>query len=227
MIFDLNNLKDLEKNYDVVIVGSGPAGISCALKFLNRNLRVAILEGGGEFYSRESMNILNGKVVGDKYFDLRAARQRFFGGASNHWGGWCRPLDEHDFIKKSHHDLAYWPIEKSDIDSYLVEASEILEIPNVYEDEVLDENFGIKKISFNFSTPVRFGQKYKSIFLAENLDLFLNANLVDLSRSMSEIKSATFKSFKGSILKIRSKSFVLAAGGIENSRLMLAINKKK
>ena len=73
---------------------------------------------------------------------------------------------------------------------------------------------------------MRFGQKYKSIFLAENLDLFLNANLVDLSRSMSEIKSATFKSFKGSILKIRSKSFVLAAGGIENSRLMLAINKK-
>ena len=45
---------------------------------------------------------------------------------------------------KKVNDLAYWPIEKSDIDSYLVEASEILEIPNVYEDEVFDENFGIK-----------------------------------------------------------------------------------
>jgi len=227
MIYDLNTSSFDESLYDLVIIGSGPAGLSLAYKLMRNGIKVAVMEGGGENYSSETLDPYKGQTIGDKYFDLQYARQRFFGGTSNHWGGWCRPLDAHDFEYKEHQKLASWPIKRLDLEPYLHESSQILEINTEYEDELLNNEFGIKKISFNFSPPVRFGQKYKNIFMGGgNLDLFFNSNLVNFTKSGSNINTATFKSFSGNSLQVKSKAFVLATGGIENSRLMLALNQK-
>jgi hypothetical protein len=80
-------------------------------------------------------------------------------------------------------------------------------------------------LSYNRSF-VRFGQKYKSIFEGSNQDLYLNSNLINLKKNGSTFNNGLFKSFSGNSLKIKSKIFILATGGIENSRLMLALNQK-
>ena len=80
MIYDLNLTSCEDSEYDVAIIGSGPAGISCALQLLGDDIKVAVLEGGGEYYSKESLELYIGNTVGDKYLDLQFARQRFFGG---------------------------------------------------------------------------------------------------------------------------------------------------
>ena len=104
MIYNLNNINEQSfKNepYNLIIIGSGPAGLSLAYALRNTGKRIAVMEAGGENYSTESLEPYKGSVVGDKYFNLQAARQRFFGGTSNHWSGMCRPLDDYDFKYKS------------------------------------------------------------------------------------------------------------------------------
>ena len=69
-------------------------------------------------------------------------------------------------------------------------------------------------------------EEYKYLFEESNLDLFLNSNLIDFDQAGDGISSATFKSYNNYQIKLNAKLFVLATGGIENSRLMLAINQK-
>ena len=60
---DLNT----EDFFDYCIIGTGPAGITCALSLATNGTRVALLEGGGREYSERSQNLNRGQVVGDPY----------------------------------------------------------------------------------------------------------------------------------------------------------------
>ena len=85
---------------DVAIYGAGPAGISLARALSGSGLQVGLFEGGGlepPVVSRD--HPYQGANTGLEY-DMIGTRLRFFGGTSNHWGGWCRPLDAIDFEKR-------------------------------------------------------------------------------------------------------------------------------
>ena len=52
------NSKDL--NYDIVIIGAGPAGITLSLQFNNTNLKIALVESGERYYSESSQQYYQG-----------------------------------------------------------------------------------------------------------------------------------------------------------------------
>ena len=52
MLFDFNLQTDIDKNYDVCVVGTGPAGITLARKLSAAGQIVLLLEAGGLDYSR-------------------------------------------------------------------------------------------------------------------------------------------------------------------------------
>ena len=106
MIFD--NLKQIEnKSFFAIIVGSGPAGISLALKLEKKGYKSLILEAGSFDFKIENEKYIDGETVGDKYTDLKTARSREFGGTSSRWGGNCSILKDEDFSE--------WPIKKKKI----------------------------------------------------------------------------------------------------------------
>ena len=76
------------------------------------------MEAGGLEFSDASQAIYQGEVTGLDYYPLDVARLRYFGGTSNHWGGWCRELDPYDFTPHPFARLSGWPIAKSDLDPY-------------------------------------------------------------------------------------------------------------
>ena len=84
---------------DICIIGGGAAGITLALQFINTSHRVCILESGGNEYEQNTQDLYQGDNVWLNY-DLEASRLHFLGGATNHWNGWCAPLDKSDFEKK-------------------------------------------------------------------------------------------------------------------------------
>ena len=93
MIFkNLSKLKN--KRYQVIIFGSGPAGVSLALKLEKKKISSLIIEAGDEEYSETSQEDYKSTVIGDEITDLRYSRLRQFGGTSGHWGGWCKPIEE-------------------------------------------------------------------------------------------------------------------------------------
>ena len=97
MIFDkYEQIKDL--HFNVIIVGSGPAGITLALELEKKKISSLIIEAGNKNFSENSQKFYEGEIIGDKYADLSVSRLRQFGGSSGHWGGVCRTLESTDFI---------------------------------------------------------------------------------------------------------------------------------
>ncbi len=230
MIFNLDVLTDASapRRYDVCVIGGGAAGITLAKKLADLGKTVALCEGGSDGYEGDSQDIYAGDVVGDPYYDLDAARLRFFGGSTNHWAGKCRSFEEADFDRAHLGPEFEWPIGKSAFDAYLEEAGEVLNIRTSFNDEVVDEEFGIKRFVFRHSS-VNFGEKFRDFFDAsDKADLYLNANLtaLTLQEGTRRITSAGFTGYSDSQMEIAADSVVFAMGGIENSRQLLYFHRQ-
>jgi choline dehydrogenase-like flavoprotein len=210
---------------DVAVVGTGPAGITVARKLAAAGRSVALLEGGGEARTERSQSLYQGEVVGDPYFALDASRLRYFGGTSNHWGGWCRTLDAHDFEAKAGLAHTAWPIGKADLDPYLAEAREILEIPPIAPDEPIRDT-GFKVAHFVFSPPVRFAAKYGAALKADpQIRLILDASVTRLETDGARITGLRVVGPDDRATTVQAGQVVLATGGIETSRLLLWSNE--
>jgi choline dehydrogenase-like flavoprotein len=221
-----DSLTDL--SFDACIMGAGPAGITLARKLAGRGFTIGLFEGGGLEQTPESQELYKGKIGAQPYFPLDGSRLRFFGGSSNHWGGWTRALDEHDFESRDDHPMSGWPIAKADLDPYAAEADTILDLPPHF---VPPDMFGGNSKTlvpgyFRFSNPTtRFGQKYREELRAsENITVFLNANLVDirLDDTRSTVTEAIFRGLKRpGLVSVEARIFALCLGGLENPRALL------
>src|SRR3984885_9852335 len=76
---------------EVCIVGAGAAGITLAREFIDAPFRVALLESGGMDFDADTQQLYEGLSIGQAFPDVTTSRLRFFGGTTNHWGGWCLP----------------------------------------------------------------------------------------------------------------------------------------
>jgi choline dehydrogenase-like flavoprotein len=241
MITDLNQV-DLdpfnEKIFDFCICGAGVAGITLALK-LSRKFDVVLLEGGGLEYSDNSQDLYRGTNAGAAYFPLDATRLRYFGGTSNHWAGWCIPMDGHDFVPKAYVEYSGWPIERADLDPYLIEAESILDLPqlggdphNIYAwnaENLIVASDDLRAIEYKWSVPTRLGEKFRpTIRRSESLTCYLNANVVDLRlhENMARLDTVEVRDFSDHSYNVRAKTYILAAGGIENPRILLNSNRQ-
>jgi len=221
----------LDAKYDVCISGAGVAGIVLAIRLAEAGRRVLLLEGGGLEYSEESQDVYKGPIVGREYWDLDVCRLRYLGGSSNHWGGWCRPLDATDFLDQPAIPRARWPIDRSDLDPYLKPANTILEIDDFPDDLILPKsNQNLKEITFRFSN-VRFKSKYLDYLQSSKLITVLtDANLIDilLDTERGEVSSFLVRSYgRERLFAANARNYVLAMGGIENARALLNANRQR
>ena len=83
----------------IIIIGSGPAGITIARKLEEKKISSLIVEAGDYEYNEDSQAYYKSKVIGDSITDLRDSRLRQLGGTSGLWGGWCKPIEKWN-IKK-------------------------------------------------------------------------------------------------------------------------------
>ena len=76
MLIDSRKSNDLPvTDYDLLIVGGGPAGITLAHELRNTGLRIALLESGGVDFDGDTQELYEGRVEGnDDEFDLTACR---------------------------------------------------------------------------------------------------------------------------------------------------------
>ena len=214
MIFQKFEDIDLN-NFPILIFGSGPAGISAAIELESKKIPSIIIEAGQKEYNEKSQEFYKGEIIGDKLTDLSESRLRQLGGTSGHWGGWSKPLESYNLEK--------WPIKKNDLDKYTNKTCSILEIKNKFRKSKLNEYFN--QIEFQYSQ-VRFGEKYfQYIKKSKMVHLILNCHLSHFESENKTIKNAVCIS-NNSIKKLNSKYFILACGGIENSRILLWSKEK-
>src|SRR6185312_3015691 len=113
---------------DLVIVGGGPAGISLAMALAEAPINILLLESGGLEFEPATQKLYSGTQTGNvKYLELDGSRLRMLGGASNHWGGWTRPLDPSDFEKRDWLAYSGWPISYNALAKYFPRAQQLIE----------------------------------------------------------------------------------------------------
>ncbi len=212
MIFD--NLEKIEnKSFFAIIVGSGPAGISLALKLEKKGYESLILEAGSYDFNVENEKYTDGKTIGDQYNDLKIARSREFGGTSSRWGGNCSILKDEDFFE--------WPIKRKDLDIYENEAREILNVRNDLYHSKFSESLDYYNVEWS---NVKFKKKYfKYIKNSKKIFLSLNTIFCDLHGKKGNVEKV--RCYKNRFFFIKSKNIILSCGGIENSRLLLLSQK--
>jgi len=221
---------------DICIIGAGAAGISMARELAGARAEVVLMESGGFEYDRRTQSLYKGDNVGRHSFDVHVNRLRYFGGTTNHWAGHCRPLDPIDFEPRDGVPGGGWPLSRTDLDPYYRRAQPLCELGE-YRYEDLDYFTGrtglpaldlapsrLQSVVYNQSPPTRFGRVYRDdLAAARNVRVLLHANLLELESEGggARVVAARCACIEGPRFRVRARHYVLAAGGLENARLLL------
>lgn len=212
--------------FDCCVIGAGAAGITVAMTLAQQGHRVLLCEGGEASFSERSQALYRGENVGDTYLPLESARLRYLGGSTNHWGGVCRPLDAIDFTARPAAPETRWPIGREALDPYFTAAAALLDLETIPADVPVD-GAQLARIHFSLGPPTRMKDKFAATLNGlDTLTYCLTANLVGLEVGEGRVEAATFSDFDGRRKRVRARTFVLACGGIENSRLLLWCNQQ-
>lgn len=239
MLIDLHAVERLDPDFgevDVCIVGAGVAGISLARRLAGRGKRILLLESGGTDYEADVAAMNAGANCGRPYYDLEDARLRLFGGTAAIWGGRCAELDDIDFEPREWVQYSGWPFGKAALATYYAEARAHLQLDPAEQDERLWQAFGVQPPCFGQGVLAtdfwQFDDRWDRFGFAANRDLSEQANVTSvlhasvvalhLNESGSALDSIDVATLRGVRSRIRARAFVLAAGGIENPRLLLA-----
>lgn len=238
MLHDARSIEqDAVLTADVCVVGAGAAGITIAAELDGSNIDLLLLESGGLDREEETHRLSEGETDGLPYSPLEASRSRYFGGSTNCWGGWSRPLDPQDFERRPWLEESGWPLSADELQPHYERATTLLRLGSPdYGPELLDRVEGkyVRRIEtddrlvathvLRFSPPARFGTLYRDrIHDSRNIRCLLHANVVEIETDAdaSRARGVRVATLDGRDFRIEARYVVLAAGGIENARLML------
>ena len=126
-----SHLDGLPDTIPLLIVGSGPVGISLALELDSLGQPVVMLESGVDAADDKIQDLSAADFANPaRHDDMSIAVARRLGGTSNLWGGRCRPYDRIDFEARPAMGGELWPIAYSDIAPHFAKASDYLSSGN-------------------------------------------------------------------------------------------------
>jgi choline dehydrogenase-like flavoprotein len=242
VLVDTRELEEgTELRADVCIVGSGPAGLTIALELEGSGLDVLVVESGAFELDPDLQDLYDVEMTGELFgaegspVPVSTTRLRHFGGTSNHWAGYCRPLRRVDLEPRPELGRPGWPITYEELARHYDRALEILEIgPHRYDVRYWNDHGGlgpvlvdddvVESVVYQLS-PTYFGSRYRpEMEQAADVRVALHANLVGIvpaetGRTVERLELATMT---GRSVTAVAGRYVIATGGIETPRLLLA-----
>jgi choline dehydrogenase-like flavoprotein len=228
---------------DLCIVGAGPAGISIARELIGNGVRVCLLESGGKDIEPPAQKLNRGRSVGYPTYLLHRSRVRAFGGSSRHWlrpgdPTWAaRPLDPIDFEVRPGIRYSGWPFDRAHLDAYYAQAQSVCRLgpydydPGRWAVEARTPCLPLRTAEVE-TTLFHHGSSafegyYDELVRAPNVTLFLHTSVTGLETGQDpdRVDRIEVRRDDGSRCYVRARIVVLAAGGIENPRLLLLSNR--
>ncbi|MQA00668.1 MAG: GMC family oxidoreductase [Dehalococcoidia bacterium] len=241
---------------DVCIVGAGPAAITLAGALLDSGAHVTMLVGGGTAFThslKHPLRVLRGHLrgeqglasarnVGHPYYPVRFTRARGFGGTANALkvhGLRARPLDPIDFEARPDLGLPGWPIDRDSLTPYYERAQDASGLGPARYDPAYWQRAGRRPLSmegtrvetavFQYGAGDHFRTQLDRFAAASACDVILHANATEfradpVTGCVERVEVATLD---GNRFAVRARQFVLAAGAIENARLLLVSRRDR
>lgn len=221
-----------DRHADVCIVGAGVAGQTVARRLAAAGKSVILAESGGTDFDSDVQSLAAGPNLGENYYPLRDSRLRLFGGTTAIWGGRSVALDPIDFTKRDWIEHSGWPITYEELDPYVDEAFEALNLhrPRSWEDVGETPPFDRTKVDARLWAFDEKGERFTSASDLDHpkIELILNATLTTIRTGESgAVDALVFKSLNGATMNVIASDYVLAAGGIETPRLLLACGEDR
>lgn len=226
---------------DVCVIGAGAAGITLAIELAGRGHEVLLVESGGREEEPAVQDLAAGDSIGrpsttlDSPVRLDQMRLRYLGGTTNHWAGFCRPLSPVDFEPRDHLAVSGWPFGPEELEPFMDRAAEWVRISDAdFGLERWEEKLGmrapairsdrIEPFVYQLTFPTKFGRVYAGeLENTPGLTVLLGANVVNLATDTGRsITGVDLRSLDGTALRADARAYVLATGGIENPRILLA-----
>lgn len=226
---------------DVCIVGSGPAGIVLAQELADGATDVVVLESGGRAETAWADALNDVEDVGaPRQPDQRSVRNRQLGGSSSTWWGRSATFSDIDLAERPWVPGSGWPIPLADIAEYFPRAAARLGLGVIDSARatalataanpamsaagpLAPFAWTYSRTASNSEEVLRFGDVVATVDLP-GTRLFVNATVthIDTDPSASHVERLEVRAPDGEVRHVEASTVVLAAGGIENARLLLA-----
>ena len=237
-----NLLSETQIHPDVIIVGAGPAGITCALELAARGKSVALIESGGRNFSQSVQALGDAHSLDPKrHAPLNISTRRQVGGASVIWGGRCLPFDPIDFEDRPWIAHSSWPVPYAELQPHFTKACEYFFCGKpIFSSHELDE-LPQKTIAPNlpdgdvrsselerWSLPTNFGKEYyNQLRTSKRITLITGLTITEicLNQTGERVEFLHGRTIDGRDIRLRSSDYVLACGGLETTRLLLSSDR--
>lgn len=228
---------DTELRAELCIVGAGAAGLALACALEAHGVDVLLLEAGGRRFEPAAQEGLRGEVApGSPHAPPHLYRRRTLGGASAIWGGRCVPLDPIDLEARPWVPGSGWPIGWDELAAHYPAAQAFCDAgPFAYTADAtfgpgarpaidgLDDADVAADGLERFSRPTHFGRACLSRLKASaRLRVLVHAQALRLETEGGRVTALRAAGRPGQGLTVRAARYVLAAGGLEVPRLLLA-----
>jgi choline dehydrogenase-like flavoprotein len=221
---------------EVAIVGAGPIGVALAVGLADRVGRIALIEAGeAKPKPAEDLAVLEAVQINDpRHMPTETNRRRMLGGTTSVWGGRCIPLDPEDFAPTG--DRTGWPIAFAEMDAHVPDALDFLDAgkPEFSAASALKAHPFFRDVPIGdlvvdrierYSKPTNVWRKWGPTLVRSRDVIVIHGatctNVVtnaDGAQAVAlELRTASNRSHK-----ILAPVIVLACGGLETPRLLLA-----
>jgi choline dehydrogenase-like flavoprotein len=239
MIVDSKSLiNDDTLEADAIIIGAGPAGIVIALEVARGGAEVLLIESGLETYSERIQNLADAADFDHElHAPMSMATRRQFGGTSIIWGGRCVPYDPIDFDARPFICDAAWPVSYDELLVYyeractwmacgrpIFDANSISHLAKTLVPGLVDGYVRSTNLE-RWSLPTDFGREYRQqMEKSSNVRLVTGLTCTEIVcvPGDSRVDHLVCRTLDGAVFQARGKQFVVAAGGLESTRLLLA-----
>lgn len=218
-----------DRLHNVCVIGAGPVGIAMALEMARLGQQVTLVESGLMRDDPEAQALSEAIHVNARQsVSMALAVRRGFGGTSDLWGAACIPLDPTDFEARPLTGGIHWPLSYSEFAAWLPMACRYANCGEGFVHPLpglaaADPAFGADGLA-RYADPPSFRKAYAGAVTGSKLiDAFLGVTVTGFRFSeCGRVAALKAQGRDGAVGVIEAKTYVLACGGVETTRLMLA-----
>ncbi|WP_083444592.1 aldo/keto reductase [Herbaspirillum rhizosphaerae] len=225
-----------DQTVDVCIVGTGPVGLALALEAEARGLQVLMLESGGAEHNPATQEWSRATVLDEKaHSPMELASNRALGGSSWLWGGRCVPFEAIDFEARNYVPHSGWPFALEDIAPWYARAADYLDCgkaefrkPPVRWPDMAEGGGDIELSQLErwAKQPKLVSRLGPRVLASPNIHVLFDATVTGLSFDDREQEVDALRvHHKKTAIEVRARRYVLAGGGLETTRLLLAVQQ--